>query len=153
MSQMTRPPKAWKAFDAARGGDKMEYLFAAALAIVIIGALVLTVYFTFFKKRAGAAGGEKYMWQCRTCGTEISVDEATNNRLEEMDRPAVHCPKCNSVQPVWRMDRCFNPACRKYFVRQSVKNPRRPVSEDTCPYCGKNWIQGLEEQTRPIQKQ
>ncbi|MCJ7543711.1 MAG: hypothetical protein MUP47_03950 [Phycisphaerae bacterium] len=139
---------AWKAFEVASGGDKMEYFFAAALAIVIVGALVITIYFTFFKSNTAAVGPGENMWQCQKCNTAISVDLATQQRLEEMDRPAIECPKCGSVQPVWPMVRCFNPACRKYFVRQSVINRRRPSSEDTCPYCGKNWMKTLEEQAR-----
>ena len=123
MSQMTWPRKAMKAFEVTRGGDKMEYFFAASLAVVIVGALALTIYFTFFRSESAAAGPNKHMWQCQKCGTEISVDENTQHRLEEMDKPMANCPKCGSLQPVWPMVKCFNPACGKYFVRQSHQGP------------------------------
>lgn len=144
MSHMTRPRGALKAFELARGGDKMEYVFAAGLAVVIVGALALTIYFTFFKTRAAGAGAGRNMWQCQKCHTEISVDESTQGRLEEMDRPVLDCPKCGSPQPVWPMARC--PACGKYFVRQSVMNRRKSFTEDACSHCGKNWMQSVQEQ-------
>lgn len=145
MSQMTWPRKGTKTFEFGRGGDKMEYLFAAALAIVIVGALVLTVYFAFMKRPSSAADTTGYRWQCQKCSTEISVDQATQRRLEEMDRTKVDCPKCGSSQPALPMVRCFNASCGKYFVRESLKNARKSVSDDTCPFCGKNWMQGMQE--------
>jgi DNA-directed RNA polymerase subunit RPC12/RpoP len=148
---MIRPHKALKALEMG-GGDKMEYFFAASLAVVIIGALALTIYFTFLKSETAVAGAAKNMWKCQKCGTEFSVDDMTQRKLEEMDRPVADCPKCGSPQPVWPMVKCFNPACGKYFVRESIKNRRKSVMDDTCPYCGKNWMQGLDEQTRSRRK-
>jgi predicted RNA-binding Zn-ribbon protein involved in translation (DUF1610 family) len=147
MLQMIRPRKALKGLEMG-GGDKMEYFFAASLAVVIVGALALTIYFTFLRSERASGGAPKNMWQCQKCGTEISVDDETQRKLEEMDRPVAYCPKCGSQQPVWPMVKCYNPACGKYFVRESIKNRRRSVKDDVCPYCGKNWTQGLEEANR-----
>lgn len=151
MLQMARPRNSLKTLDMG-GGDKMEYFFAASLAVVIVGALALTIYFTFFKSATSVAGPVQHMWKCQKCGTEFSVDEVTQGRLEEMDRPTAMCPKCGTVEPVWPMVQCFNPACRKWFVRESIKNRRKSVLDDACPYCGKNWMQGLDEQTKTRRK-
>jgi DNA-directed RNA polymerase subunit RPC12/RpoP len=151
MLSMIRPRKAVKGLEMGGGGDKMEYFFAASLAIVIIGALALTIYFTFLRKQSATAGPVKNMWKCQKCGTEFSVDENTQHRLEEMTRPVAECPKCGALEPVWPMVRC--PACGKYYVRQSIMEPRRyRIDDDHCPYCGKNWVQAMEEQGRARKK-
>ena len=145
MSQIIRPRKAWKTFEVTSGGDKMEYLFAASLAVVIIGALVLTIYFTFFKTEATAGADTRNMWQCQKCNAEFSVDQATQERLSEMDNPRANCPKCGAAKSALPMAKCFNLSCGKYFVRESTKNPRADIRKDACPYCKKNWNEGLRE--------
>ena len=152
MSQIIRPRKAWKAFEVSSSGDKMEYLFAASLAIVIIGALVLTIYFTFIKTETAAGAGGQNLWQCQKCNAEFTVDQATQQRLEEMDRPRADCPKCGATKSAIQMSKCFYPDCGKYFVRESLKNPRADSTKDVCPHCKRNWMQGLKEYTERSRK-
>ncbi len=145
MVQITRPRGSLKNLQVGAGGDKMEFLFAASLAVIIIGALVLTIYFTFFKGGSSAGAGASIRWQCSKCGNEFSVDRATEHRLEEMSKPVADCPKCGAKKSGYPMHKCFNPACGKYFVGESAKDPTKSAVNDVCPYCGKNWMQGLSE--------
>ena len=140
MKRIDSPGRSVRALEFGRGGDAMEYFFAGSLAVVIIGALGLTVYFTFFKSSAPAGANVAAMYKCTKCGAEFEVDDATRNRLQESANPRADCPKCGAAKSALPMVKCF--ACGKYYVRPSLL---KRGAKDVCPYCGKDYYEALNE--------
>jgi DNA-directed RNA polymerase subunit RPC12/RpoP len=145
MVQITRPRGSLKNLQVDAGSDKMETFFAVALAVVIVGSLVLTIYFTFFRSAKGSRGSRAIRWQCSKCSNEFTVDKATEQKLSDMGKPMADCPKCGAKKSAYPMHKCYNPACGKYFVGESAKNPDKPTMDDVCPYCGVNWMKGVSD--------
>jgi DNA-directed RNA polymerase subunit RPC12/RpoP len=143
MVQIMWPRKPLRKFEMTRGSDKKEYLFVAALALVIVVALALTIYFTFLGGGTRKVAAGEFMYQCSKCGNEFSIDQQTRWRLEESDKPLADCPKCGAKQSAYRMVKCPNPACGKYYVLETTKNPAKVSADDNCPYCKTNYGMGL----------
>ncbi|MGA2265185.1 MAG: zinc ribbon domain-containing protein [Phycisphaerae bacterium] len=147
MAQIMWPRKLLRKFEMSGGNDKKEYLFVAALAVVIVIALILTIYFAFLGggKTKLAAPAEEYTYKCSKCGNEFAVDQKTQWRIEESDSRMADCPKCGAKQSAYPTVKCPNPACGKYFVLESTKNPNASSGAmDNCPYCKTNYLLGLK---------
>ena len=113
------------------GGKGTEYLLIGALAVVIIGSLVLTFYGTGNNKNRGR--DHKPMFKCSVaeCGHEFEFDFRTMSP-EDMDPEmgpmgpmgmgVMHpdCPKCGEKKSGDPMVRCPNPKCEKYYVSDSL---------------------------------
>ncbi len=143
MIQTGWPRRSIKALEFGRGsGDKGEYFFAAALAAVIVGALALTIYFTFIARGpSGPKKEEGWMYHCFNCGAEFHVDQKAMNRLEEQDDTRADCPKCGAKHSAVKMLKCFK--CGKFFVRTRLLNRR--AKRDVCPYCGTDYLEGMKQ--------
>jgi DNA-directed RNA polymerase subunit RPC12/RpoP len=129
-------------------GDKGEYLFGGALAIIIIGALSLTVYYTFL---GGGEGGTKVFmqYQCEKCKAEFPVDPTKYPRLMDAETPGdqvLDCPKCGVKKSAWPMTKC--PACDKYYVRPSFK--AKTGKPDICPFCNAEYLKALREKVEKM---
>jgi DNA-directed RNA polymerase subunit RPC12/RpoP len=133
-----------KKFEFFRGGgDKTEYLFAAALALIVIGALVLTVKTVIMPPKQSY--GMKWA-QCEKCKAEFQVDADKHPEIINAETPAgkkQDCPKCGAKRSAWIMNAC--PKCGKNFVRPSVL---QRGAKDECPYCHADYLKALTEKIR-----
>ena len=92
-----------------RGAVNMEYLFGGALAVVIIGAVALTIYFGWMHTAKGKDTNAHFT--CYKCGKEFLVDlfkeqpgEILDCRVCDGKQTAVRmvvCPKCNNWTPLY----------------------------------------------------
>ncbi len=133
-----------KRFELFRGGgDKTEYLFAAALALIVVGALYLTLKTVIWP--APQSYGMKWA-QCEKCKAEFQVDADKHPEIINGETPASKkqdCPKCGAKRSAWIMNAC--PKCGKNFVRPSVLHPG---AKDVCPFCGADYLKALTEKIR-----
>ena len=136
-----------KRFEFFRGGDKTEYLFAVALALIVVGALAMTLRTTFFPP----AKSYKPVWvKCEKCGSEFEVDANKHREVREAETPAgkkQDCPKCGAKRSSWVMNQCPNPQCGKYFIRPSLLTRG---AKDVCPYCKADYLKALDEKIRSM---
>ena len=119
--------------DSGRG-DTMEYIFTAALAIIIVGALALTIYYAVFKSGGGASGMPAMHYECEKCQAQFEISPASRPdlfRAETAKIRRVDCPKCQGKNTAWLMTQC--PACNKYYVRPSDR--QQTDKPDVCPFC------------------
>jgi len=143
-----------------RGGGKgfnMEYLFAGALAVIILGSLILTIYFTL-------GGGEpspgdlEVTFKCAKCGYEFSKkpEEVRPMGPDMMPMPmgapgmapiALDCPKCGAKKSAFQAVKC--PNCGAFYISQITTHPVAPGEgrqlRDVCPKCGTDRIQWYRE--------
>jgi hypothetical protein len=130
------------------GGLKTEHLFAGALGIIIVGALVLSIYFGV----AGQKEGEVAVllsYKCDACGEVSTINPtelqtapqgqgAAEDKVEAGRRP-IDCPKCQAKQSAYRMMTCYNTECAKLFVPDSYRSEVGVWGvPDICPHCGSN---------------
>ena len=133
------------------GGKNMDYLFAAALILVIVVSLVLTIKFS--------SGGPNNVvdidlrFQCQQCGHEffITPDEVWAQKSGSGGGPgmpgamgpgvvrAIDCPECGTKDSCIQMVQCPNPDCKKYFLAES---------SDVCPHCGVDRMQWHREEAK-----
>ncbi len=132
----------------AIGGDQM---FAAGLAVVIVGALGATFYFTMMDKEVGELTEEqKQTWfECTKCDqtfffTPKTTDMATQRELEQLGnglKPyAIDCRECKARKRALLMLTCPNPDCGKRYVpwrfRDPLKHQQNPEKyPNVCPHC------------------
>jgi len=136
------------------GGLKTEYLFAGALGLIIVGALILSVYFGF----AGSRGEEPVLvhYKCTACEEEFTINPAeqpmdTTGMAGEGDKIAlaqlpIDCPKCGAKESAYRMRKCLNPECEKYFLPDSYRPGAPAAGRIICPYCGSDQGKLLQKQ-------
>jgi len=122
----------------------MEYLFAAALAIIVLGALALTVRTVLIPPKRSMGN----VWvKCEKCGYEFEVDADKHPEVMNAETPAgkkQDCPKCGAKKSAWVMSQC--PACGKRYVRPSTMGRRG--APDTCPFCKADFLQALDEKIK-----
>ena len=87
-----------------RGVLNMDYVFGTGLVVVIVAALVLTVYFGFIKPPGAHSNQAQFV--CFKCGDRFEIP------LEERPPDRVDCPSCGEKRGASRMMLC--PACKKY---------------------------------------
>ncbi len=128
----------------ARGGAiNTEYLFAGALALVILGALALTIYFSFFRKSTGLKTElpTVYQFRCVECGHEFTIDVEDLPSKAWRARGAVpmhmDCPKCGVEDAAAELYEC--PKCKKYYLPPAHLDPESwqegLLGADVCEHC------------------
>lgn len=137
------------------GGKGTEYLLIGALAVVIIGSLVLTFYFGMGGRKS-ARGRAKLMFQCSECDAVFELDPKTISRKDmgpEMGAMGMgimrpDCPKCGAKKSGQPMVQC--PKCKKYYVSPRLNwneitarggRPEGDPPKDICPYCGTDRVE------------
>jgi hypothetical protein len=128
-----------------KGIGKSEYLVAAVLGLVIIGAA-----YGIYRGIAGPSqpkGPDWFMYKCEKCGDErkVPVKELPRPQhlADEADLMKLDCTKCGAKKSCWQEREC--PNCHAYFVPQSqiahweaVRVGRGDPGgvRDVCPKCG-----------------
>jgi hypothetical protein len=138
------------------GGGKMEYLFGAALALIIIAAVVLALT----GKRGPQIpqppeGGTRYT--CSQCGEVFALDIASlppeqQGRYGPQTGMAPPCPKCGAQNAAMEMVCC--PKCQAFYVSQVKHFDRLQMlggaqglakPQDICPECQTDRIKWYAE--------
>ena len=129
----------------------MEYLFAGALAVVIIGSIVLTIYFGLLSGPGRESGPDEFHFLCEACNKEVvlDVEDIPSSSGEGSDEEAfiptilsrVDCPECGASQTAVLMVQCPNPDCKKYYVSPVAEDPDAFIRMGKaprfiCPDCG-----------------
>jgi len=120
-----------------RAGEvKMEYVFGAALAVIIVGAMVLALVFGFGRPEQTVVEGARY--ECQSCGEQFTVEDQPPKTPDQIGPGRVDCPKCGAVQSGILMVKC--PGCGEYFVPETYKRPEDVLKgipiKNICPHCG-----------------
>ena len=88
-----------------RAGEvKMEYVFGGALAVIIIGAMVLAIMFGFGQPSRVRNGGWRYF--CDACQKEFHVDQLPPKEPGQFGPPRLDCPECGGVKTAVQMVKC-----------------------------------------------
>lgn len=145
------------------GSGNMEYVFAGALALVIIGSLVLT-FMNLFGGPGTNVDVEPLRFKCLQCDHEFTV---APEDLPQPDDPEmasmmygpmgmrIPCPKEECGGMAVQMQKCLK--CGEWFVSDVARNPERWMNSPhppqiVCPYCKTDQIryqeQLLEERAR-----
>ena len=129
---------------------KIDYLFAGALAVIIVGSLFLTIYFGFL---GGEVSSKEYdpnaHFKCDACGEEFTrnINEVPAAGPGSYGPPPVDCPACGGQGTAWLMIKC--PNCDKYYVPESYRRAldilRGAKVKDICPHCGTDKVQWYKE--------
>ena len=117
-----------------RGAINMDLVFGAALTIVIVGALALTIYYGFFRKSASKIVANAVVkFYCTKCEQTFEVPQS---ELPMGPHGPLDCRSCSAKRTSLRMLSC--PACGEGFVPDRIKFPDRAKKEklpDICPKC------------------
>jgi len=139
----------------------MEYVFAGALALIIISSLVLTIYHVGGDKTG--SGGRIIRLECQSCGHQFELtpkEMMEKNSAGPGGMPApgmvpgmamsLDCPSCKIESSAIPMTRC--PACEKYYVSEASKYPEAYMSgqmpPDICPHCNTDRIQWYHDKAK-----
>ncbi|MDY6914558.1 MAG: hypothetical protein SVT52_08905 [Planctomycetota bacterium] len=144
-----------------KSGKNMEYLLIAALSVIIVASLGLTIYFSLFSGRPTHRAAEQW-FKCQKCGKEFSI-KPEDIPLDTMGIMMVgpgalrlDCPACGAKKSAYQMVRCPNPDCQKYYVPESSKDPEAMLQgkefKDICPYCKTDRIQWYREHRKKRKK-
>ena len=160
MSNMTSwPNHAVRRLNLGKGGSggKMEYVFGAALAIIIIGAVVLA-FTSGGEEQIEQIAGDREMYWCQQCQKEFEFDSSTlppeqQGMYGKATGIVPPCPTCGGQNTVIEMVRC--PECGEYYVSKLKQferyqmygqvQPGTPTPQDICPSCGTNRVQWYAE--------
>lgn len=140
-------------------GPKGDYIFAGALAFLIVLALGYSIYASFFASptdEVPTAPDDKMHFICRECNHEIAIEPTEvrdmRRRMEnEEDMIMLDCPKCSRKQSMLRATWC--PSCKKYYLSPRTRGMAEIRSEedladlpaDVCTHCGTNRVEWMKE--------
>ena len=129
---------------ARHGAITMEYVFAGALALVILGALILTVYFGFIHTPGGLeeALQSEFTFRCVKCEHEFTKerDDLPVYVLRIMGEGLmfIDCPKCNAKDSAYQLVEC--PKCKKLYLAPAYSDPEAYLQglpgANVCEHCG-----------------
>lgn len=154
--QAGAPYREKKRLSNRSGEINTDYLFAGALALIIAGALSLTIYFSFFGKSEIEKERLITHYHCDKCGGNFNV-KANPADIEipiglppaEEKLPTIDCELCGAKDSAWPMNKC--PKCDEYYVLPGTRDPegwKRGEVKDICPKCGADFFQYRREQAR-----
>ncbi len=125
------------------GAINMEYVFAGGLALIIVAALTLAIWHTFFRSRGGTIGDipTEAHFQCRKCKDVqvVDMDKLTQKQIMQQGFGPMwaDCPKCAKTDAAIEMAKC--PKCEKYYVPKGYLRPDMMMSgvegANICPHC------------------
>ena len=141
-----------------RGAVNMEYVFAGRLAAVILGALVLTVYFSFIRSPGTKVKPiEEVHLKCDQCGHEFveKIEDIDPSILRGAEFGIVlDCPSCGEKETAFQMNKC--PKCEKYYLAPAHRNPMAIANgapgANVCSHCGTDITQWTIDQYKQKKK-
>ena len=139
------------------GGNKVEYLLAGALGLIIVGALALTIHTSF---GGGSRGKNRpIVFECTQCHHHFEQKAEDLYDMEGMyggmEIPMLDCPSCGAQKSALLTTRC--PACEKHFISQSTlmqvqygASGQMPPEDvrDVCTHCGQDILQWYKDNRR-----
>ena len=149
-----------------QSGHQKEGLLIGVLAVIIIGALVMTIMYNWSDDEADARNEIKVMAKCLDpqCGAEFVITPgATTENEHPMGRVIrFTCPTCGKKHSALIMTRCPNPKCGKFYLSaQTIQDHendlemqagREPKTTDMppsiCPYCKTDYNKYMREQRK-----
>lgn len=147
----------WENIKQLGGGRGVEYLLAGALAVVIIGAVALSVVsFLGGDEDEVPIGDPVAHFQCQVCKKEWT------SRFDELPEGAVgpggieralDCPLCGAKNSSLHMTKCVNPDCGKYFVPAVGESPMDPRVRPVCPYCKTDQLEWRRQERKKKKEQ
>ena len=169
-------PNVWRSRDCKRfefgrmGGNKVEYILAGALALIIILSLFVTLTGVIWG-RGGSRKDVIHHLICEKCGHEFKKTPQELAELSEelgqmyggpdammlmqMRGPILDCPKCGAEKSCWLAVRC--PNCEKWVLSQvqrvlyeAHRTRRQPPPDlrDICPHCRTDTMEWHKERSR-----
>ncbi|MCK4602803.1 MAG: hypothetical protein KAU28_10080 [Phycisphaerae bacterium] len=128
-------------FSGAGGGRKIEFLLGGALAVIIIGSLLLIIW-PMVTGGPWPSKDRTYRFECQKClhQFEMSMEDLDRREAEPSMAPMgvymLDCPKCGGKNSALVMSKC--PNCQKWYVLSRDKSPMQERPEDignVCPHC------------------
>lgn len=106
-------------------GRLKEYLLIIALAVIIIGSLVVTIMYGWSSDDDKQTASKKMMLKCLECQAESEFDPKVPPPPPVKGQLATHtatfaCPKCKRAASALMMTKCPNPKCGKYYLSQTT---------------------------------
>ncbi len=147
-------------------GRQKEFLLIGALAVIIVGALVLTIMYNWSSDEDNSPSDTKIMGKCLDpqCAAEFEI---TLDAMTEDERPMSRvlrftCPTCGTKRSALIMTRCPVPECRKFFLSdQTIQDHKNDLDMQAgrepavthmppiiCPYCETDHDQYMREQRK-----
>jgi len=135
---------------APGGGWRVpEHLFAAALVVVVVASVGLTIYgiWTDDETISRSDPDRDFHFKCFDCEAEFVIKGKDLPPPEAMGRgPAammglftIDCPNCDATHSAIQQVQCANPNCRKWFVPEEAIPGRlkgaMPSGPVVCPHC------------------
>jgi ribosomal protein L32 len=140
------------------GGRGTEFLLIGGLAVVIIGAIVVTLMYAFDFR---ITSSPKAMAECQSCGKRFEYDSDKGPRsligaIPEAGPRLLDCPECGAKASAIPLRRC--PKCGKFYMPPKVDEDQKPGAgadptkaaqpADICPHCGTDRQEWHREQFR-----
>ena len=146
---LPRSPQAKRSV-LSGGLTGVEVLLAVALGLIIIAALVLSIWHSSGSRSGADLSKDLLHFKCTQtqCGHELTITHSDLFRPPGMAGPdditigpygRPNCPQCKAQDSGLPMVKCPNPDCGKYYIADTMKYSeavRRGVDvRDICPYC------------------
>jgi ribosomal protein L32 len=152
--------------DSFQSGDKMQYLLAGALVLIIAISLI-SVIVSATDSGPQNQGPRENKYYCLETGKEFTLDPEDMTDEMMMVDPMMGLVKSpyTDKKTGYAMTRC--PNCEKYYVPEYVKeaykqNPEGPImgpmmdpaqmNETVCPHCGTNLHEYYRKKARERRK-
>ena len=140
-------------------------MFAVGLAVIIIGALAATFFFTTMGPGEGELTVEqKQTWfECSKCDQTFFLTPKTTStqlqrRLDQLGaglKPyVIDCQKCKARNRALLMLKCPNPDCGKRYVPWQFRDPAKHQQNkekypNVCPHCKMELIEAYNKANAP----
>lgn len=144
-THLPRSPQAKRSV-LSGGLTGVEILLAVALGLIIITALVGSIWYSFGSRSGADLSKDLLHYKCTQCGYELTITRSDLFRPPGMAGPdditigpygRPNCPQCKARDSCLPMVKC--PKCGKYYIPDTIRYPeavRRGVDvRDICPYC------------------
>ena len=144
-----------------RGAIAGDQMFAVGLAVVIVGALAATFYFTMMDHdKKEMTEEQKQTWfECSKCDEQFFLTPETTSMgmqriLEQLGtglKPyTINCQKCGAKNRAFQMLKCPNPDCSKRYVPARFRNPLKQQQnpekyKDICPHCNMEFMDAYKK--------
>ena len=119
------------------GAINMEHVFAGGLILLIVAALGLAIWHTFFRNPPMPEVDPQVYFRCVKCNNEHAIDrkDLTKEQMFQEGEPSGildDCPKCGAKDESRQKVKC--PECEKYYLPKWRVDPRGE-GPNVCEHC------------------